>query len=132
MGVSEEMWNLVINVDLNHVWFMCQRAIQVMRDKDTVSKIINIGSMNSFFGGTTVPSAAKGAVTPAFQEYYLRLRRSQHCCRRSPQAMVEMCANILEPGAQGRVYKADCRRPVGQARGLKGSHTVLASSASII
>lgn len=61
----EEMWNLVIDVNLNHVWFMCQKAIQVMKDQDTVGKIINIGSMSSFFGGTTVPAytAAKGAVT---------------------------------------------------------------------
>ena len=70
----EEMWNLVINVDLNHVWFMCQRAIQVMRDKDTVGKIINIGSMNyraSVFCG-------KRSCDSAFQEYCLRLRGSQH------------------------------------------------------
>lgn len=52
----EEMWNLVIDVNLNHVWFMCQKAIQVMKDQDTVGKIINIGSMSSFFGGTTVPA----------------------------------------------------------------------------
>ena len=36
----EEMWNLVIDVNLNHVWFMCQKAIQVMKDQDTVGKII--------------------------------------------------------------------------------------------
>ena len=60
----EEQWRLVIDVDLNHVWFMCQKAIQVMKDRDTVGKIINIASMNSYFGGTTVPaySAAKGAI----------------------------------------------------------------------
>ena len=43
----EEQWRLVIDVDLNHVWFMCQKAIQVMKDRDTVGKIINIASMNS-------------------------------------------------------------------------------------
>lgn len=42
----EDMWRLVIEVNLNHVWFMCQKAIQVMRDKETVGKIINIASMS--------------------------------------------------------------------------------------
>ena len=30
----EDAWRLVIDVDLNHVWFMCQKAVQVMKDKE--------------------------------------------------------------------------------------------------
>lgn len=75
----EEMWNLVINVDLNHVWFMCQRAIQVMRDKDTVGKhqhrfdefLLWRNYRASVFCG-------KRSCDSAFQEYCLRLRGSQH------------------------------------------------------
>ena len=40
------------------------KAVQVMKDKEgSTGKIINIASMNAFFGGTTVPAytAAKGA-----------------------------------------------------------------------
>lgn len=84
----EEQWRLVIDVDLNHVWFMCQKAIQVMKDRDTVGKIINIASMNSYFGGTTVPaySAAKGAI--------VSLTRSiaSDCADHS------ICCNAIAPG----------------------------------
>ena len=84
----EEQWRLIIDVDLNHVWFMCQKAIQVMKDRDTVGKIINIASMNSYFGGTTVPaySAAKGAI--------VSLTRSiaSDCADHS------ICCNAIAPG----------------------------------
>ncbi|MFQ9705118.1 MAG: hypothetical protein ACLR0U_31080 [Enterocloster clostridioformis] len=41
----------------------------------------------------------------------------------------EMCANMSQE-RKGRVYEADCRRPVGQTRGFKGARTVFSSSAS--
>lgn len=60
-----EEWDLVQAINLNHVWFMSQRAVKVMLGQPTGGKIITIGSMVSWFGGTTVPAytAAKGAVT---------------------------------------------------------------------
>lgn len=60
-----EEWDLVQAINLNHVWFMSQRALKVMLNQKTGGKIITIGSMVSWFGGTTVPAytAAKGAVT---------------------------------------------------------------------
>lgn len=59
-----EQWDLVLDVNLNHVWFMIQRALQVMLKQPTGGKIITIGSMASFFGCTAVPAytATKGAV----------------------------------------------------------------------
>lgn len=129
----EEMWNLVINVDLNHVWFMCQRAIQVMRDKDTVGKIINIGSMNSFFGGTTVPaySAAKGAVTQLSKSIATDCADHSICCNViAPGYMdTEMCANMSQE------RKDECTKRIaagrwGRPEDLKGPILFLASSAS--
>ncbi len=60
-----EEWDLVLAVNLNHVWLMCQNALKVMLSQPAGGKIINIASMVSWFGGTTVPAytAAKGAVT---------------------------------------------------------------------
>ena len=96
----EEMWNLVIDVNLNHVWFMCQKAIQVMKDQDTVGKIINIGSMSSFFGGTTVPAytAAKGAVTQLSKSIASDCADHNICCNViAPGYMdTEMCANMTQ------------------------------------
>lgn len=66
----EEMWDEVINTNLHHVWFACQKVLPLMlkqyqQDNSSRGKIILIGSMVSWFGGTTVPAytAAKGAVT---------------------------------------------------------------------
>lgn len=58
-----EEWDEVISINLNSVWIMCQEAGRIMLKKG-YGKIINVASMNSFFGGQTVPaySAAKGAV----------------------------------------------------------------------
>ncbi len=60
-----EEWDLVRKINLDHVWFMIQRALGVMLKQPSGGKIITIGSMVSWFGGTTVPAytAAKGAVT---------------------------------------------------------------------
>ncbi|MCI8650355.1 MAG: SDR family oxidoreductase [Anaerotruncus sp.] len=58
-----EDWDAVLSVNLNAVWLMAQLAGQVML-KQGRGKIINLASMNSFLGGTTVPAytAAKSAV----------------------------------------------------------------------
>lgn len=56
-------WQMVINLNLNSVFQLCQLAGRVMLEQG-YGKIINIASMLSFFGGYTVPaySASKGGV----------------------------------------------------------------------
>lgn len=129
----KEMWDLVINVNLNHVWFMCQKAIQVMKDQDTVGKIINIGSMSSFFGGTTVPAytAAKGAVTQLSKSIASDCADHNICCNViAPGYMdTEMCANMT----QERKDECTARIPAGRwgtPKDMKGPVLFLASSAS--
>lgn len=65
----ENEWDEVINVNLNSVFFLCQKAANVMLKKG-YGKIITIASMVSWFGGQTVPaySAAKGGVTQLTKE----------------------------------------------------------------
>ena len=129
----EEQWRLVIDVDLNHVWFMCQKAIQVMKDRDTVGKIINIASMNSYFGGTTVPaySAAKGAIVSLTRSIASDCADHSICCNAiAPGYMdTEMCANMT----QERKDECAARIPAarwGTPEDVKGPILFLASSAS--
>lgn len=129
----EEQWRLVIDVDLNHVWFMCQKSIQVMNDRDTVGKIINIASMNSYFGGTTVPaySAAKGAIVSLTRSIASDCADHSICCNAiAPGYMdTEMCANMT----QERKDECTARIPAarwGTPEDVKGPILFLASSAS--
>lgn len=129
----EEQWRLIIDVDLNHVWFMCQKAIQVMKDRDTVGKIINIASMNSYFGGTTVPaySAAKGAIVSLTRSIASDCADHSICCNAiAPGYMdTEMCANMT----QERKDECTARIPAarwGTPEDVKGPILFLASSAS--
>ena len=65
-----EEWDLVLNINLNAVFLMIQKALQVMLKQKTGGKIITIGSMVTWFGGTTVPAytASKGAASAADKE----------------------------------------------------------------
>ena len=58
-----EDWDLVMEVNLNAVFELCQLAGRVMLRRGG-GKIVNIASMLSFFGGLRVPaySASKGGV----------------------------------------------------------------------
>ncbi|MGF6990957.1 2-deoxy-D-gluconate 3-dehydrogenase [Lachnospiraceae bacterium PF1-21] len=62
-------WDEVLNVNLNSVFIFCQEAGKVMLRKG-YGKIINIASLNSFFGGQTIPAyaAAKGGVAQLTKE----------------------------------------------------------------
>ncbi|OCG06919.1 2-deoxy-D-gluconate 3-dehydrogenase [Gilliamella sp. wkB178] len=56
-------WDLVININMNAVFFMCQKVGKHMIERG-YGKIINIASLLAFQGGYTIPAytAAKSAV----------------------------------------------------------------------
>ena len=58
-----EDWDQVMRLNLDAVFILAQKAGQVML-RQGAGKIINMASLTSFFGGTTIPAytAAKGAV----------------------------------------------------------------------
>lgn len=64
-----EDWDMVINVNLNAIFMLCREAGKLMLAKG-YGKIINVASMNSFFGGQTIPAyaAAKGGVAQLTKE----------------------------------------------------------------
>ena len=64
-----EEWDEVIGVNLTSVFILCQEAGKLMLKKG-YGKIITIASMNSFFGGQTIPAyaAAKGGVAQLTKE----------------------------------------------------------------
>ncbi len=50
-----EEWDEVISVNLTSIFILCQEAGRIMLQKG-YGKIITIASMNSFFGGQTIPA----------------------------------------------------------------------------
>lgn len=128
-----EMWDAVINVNLNHVWFMIQNALRVMLKQPTGGKIITIGSMVTWFGGTTVPAytASKGAVSQLTKSVAVDCAgRGININAICPGYMdTEMCANMTQE------RKDECTKRIPAGRwgtpdDLKGPVIFLASSAS--
>jgi 2-deoxy-D-gluconate 3-dehydrogenase len=52
-----EVWDEVLEINLSSVFEMCQLAGRIMLEKG-YGKIINIASMQSYFGGITIPAYA--------------------------------------------------------------------------
>lgn len=128
-----EQWDLVRAINLDHVWFMAQHALRVMITQKTGGKIITIGSMSSFFGGTTVPAytAMKGAVTQLTKSIAVDCAgRNINCNCICPGYMAtEMTANMTDE----RKAEISARIPAGRwgtPEDIKGPVIFLASAAS--
>jgi 2-dehydro-3-deoxy-D-gluconate 5-dehydrogenase len=61
---TDQDWNVVLQVNLNSVFKLCQLAGREWIGKKISGKIVNIASLLAFQGGVTVPAyaASKGAV----------------------------------------------------------------------
>lgn len=128
-----EEWDLVMKINLDHVFFMIQRALKVMLNQPEGGKIINIASMVSWFGGTTVPAytASKGAVTQLTKSLAVDCAgRKININALAPGYMdTEMCANMT----QARKDETTLRIPQGRwgtPDDMKGPVLFLASAAS--
>jgi 2-deoxy-D-gluconate 3-dehydrogenase len=128
-----EEWDLVVDINLNHVFIMIQKALKVMLAQSTGGKIITIGSMVTWFGGTTVPAytATKGAVSQLTKSLAVDCagRGININCICPGYMDTEMCANMT----QSRKDECTVRIPAGRwgtPEDLKGPVLFLASSAS--
>ena len=128
-----EQWDLVMKINLDHVWFMIQRSLQVMLKQPTGGKIITIGSMASYFGCTTVPAytATKGAVAQLTKSVAVDCagRGININCICPGYMDTEMCANMT----QERKDECTKRIPAGRwglPEDMKGPVVFLASAAS--
>lgn len=128
-----EEWDLVLKINLDHVFIKIQKALTVMLKQPEGGKIINIASMVSWFGGTTVPAytASKGAVTQLTKSLAVDCAgRNININAIAPGYMdTEMCANMT----QARKDETTARIPAGRwgtPDDLKGPVLFLASSAS--
>lgn len=126
-------WDLVMKINLDHVFIMTQKALSVMLHQSTGGKIINIASMVSWFGGTTVPAytASKGAVTQLTKSLAVDCAgRNININALAPGYMdTEMCASMT----QSRKDETTLRIPQGRwgtPDDMKGPVLFLASSAS--
>jgi 3-oxoacyl-[acyl-carrier protein] reductase len=83
--LSEEDWDLVLDVDLKGVFLCCQEVLKFMPDG---GRIINIGSLSGEYGGPRTPSyaAAKAGVMAL-----------THCLARFVGER-KICVNCLSPG----------------------------------
>ena len=84
-AVTEEDWDLVLDVDLKGVFLCCQEVLKYMPDG---GRIVNIGSLSGEYGGPRTPSyaAAKAGVMAL-----------THCLARYV-ASRKICVNCLSPG----------------------------------
>lgn len=126
-------WDLVMRINLDHVFIIIQKALGVMLKQPTGGKIINIASMVSWFGGTTVPAytASKGAITQLTKSLAVDCAgRGININALAPGYMdTEMCANLT----QARKDETTVRIPQGRwgtPEDLKGPVLFLASAAS--
>lgn len=126
-------WDLVVDINLNHVFIMIQKALKIMLTQASGGKIITIGSMVTWFGGTTVPAytATKGAVSQLTKSLAVDCagRNININCICPGYMDTEMCANMT----QARKDECTVRIPAGRwgtPEDLKGPVLFLASSAS--
>ena len=128
-----EEWDLVGKINLDPVFLMIQKALKIMLKQPEGGKIITIGSMVSWFGGTTVPAytASKGAVTQLTKSIAVDCAgRNININALAPGYMdTEMCANMT----QERKDETSKRIPAvrwGTPEDMKGPVLFLASAAS--
>ena len=136
MQESPESWDNVIETQLNAVFLLSKIAAQSMAARQR-GKIINIGSMYSYFGSGLVPSysAAKGAIVQLTKSMAVEL--APHGIQVNALAPGWIETDMTAP-VRGEELKAMCdailaRTPAGRwglPEELAGPAVFLASSAS--
>ena len=129
-----EEWDEVLAVNLNAVWIMAQLAGRVMLAKGS-GKIINIASLNSFLGGTTVPAytAAKSGVaglTRALSDDWAGRGVNVNAIAPGYIATSLNTALIGNPDREPKILARLPKKRWGEPDDMKGAVIFLASGAS--
>ncbi len=128
-----DKWDVIIDVNLNSMFYMCQLAARVMKEQGA-GKIINIASMTSFVASRRIPAyaASKGGVmqlTKALSNEWAALGINVNAI--APGYMeTELTANLIHT-EHGKAHTA--RIPAGRwgkPEDLQGAVVFLASAAS--
>ena len=133
--VTQEDWNEVVELNLNAVFFMSQRIGRSMAAR-RYGKIINIASMDSFFGSVLVPaySASKGGVaqlTKALSNEWAAEGINVNAI--APGYMATELTDTMKVKNPAQYEETTRRIPMGRwgtAEDLKGLAVFLASDAS--
>ena len=129
-----EEWDEVLAVNLNAVWIMARLAGRVMLAKGS-GKIINIASLNSFLGGTTVPAytAAKSGVaglTRALSDDWAGRGVNVNAIAPGYIATSLNTALIGNPDREPKILARLPKKRWGEPDDMKGAVIFLASAAS--
>lgn len=129
-----EEWDEILAVNLNAVWIMAQLAGRVMLAKGS-GKIINIASLNSFLGGTTVPAytAAKSGVaglTRALSDDWAGRGVNVNAIAPGYIATSLNTALIGNPDREPKILARLPKKRWGEPDDMKGAVIFLASAAS--
>lgn len=135
LDVTEEEWYGVIGLNLNALFFLSQLAGRTMAAQ-RYGKIINIASMNSFFGSIEVPAytASKGGVaqlTRALSNEWAGKGINVNAI--APGYMATALTDTMKAGNPVQYEETTRRIPMGRwgrAEDLKGLAVFLASDAS--
>jgi len=133
---SEEDWDNVIETQLNAVFLFSKHAAKSMAERNS-GKIINIGSMYSYFGSGVAPSysAAKGAIVQLTKSMAIEL--APHNVQVNAIApgwfLTDMTAPVRSPELKEMNDEIMLRTPAGrwgEPDELIGTAIFLASAAS--
>jgi 2-dehydro-3-deoxy-D-gluconate 5-dehydrogenase len=130
----ESDWDAVIAINLEATFFYCQLAGQTMIPQGG-GKIINIASMQSFFGGLTIPAyaAAKGGVaqlTKALSNDWAAKGINVNAIAPGYMDTQLNTALINDPVRHAEVMARIPKKRWGKGADMKGTVVFLASAAS--
>jgi 2-deoxy-D-gluconate 3-dehydrogenase len=129
-----EEWDKVISINLTAMFLYCQLAGKIMLESG-VGKIINVASMNSFFGGITIPAyaASKGGVAQLTKALSNDWASKGICVNAIAPGYMDTKMNVALINDPVRNAEALLRIPKkrwGNGDDLKGAVIFLASGAS--
>ncbi len=129
-----EEWDKVISINLTAMFLYCQLAGKIMLESG-VGKIINVASMNSFFGGITIPAyaASKGGVAQLTKALSNDWASKGICVNAIAPGYMDTKMNVALINDPVRNAEALLRIPKkrwGNGNDLKGAVVFLASEAS--